>query len=476
MISDGRVLGLPLVNYPGTKAAIEALTLIAANAGATAWATDTEQIGVYDGAAWVWYSQADMLKSVYDTDDDGSVDNADYANTSGDADTVDGEHAAAFEDAGTAAAAVGAHAGLPDVHHAAFTSGDHTAIGDGAPHHAAITLDANADTLLSLSTQEIGLDTQAANRVLAGPASGAAAVPTVRALVGADLPSATEIAQGGAELATSADVKTGTDAGRIVTPAGLAGVIALATPATDGKIIKAGAGVLTLSAAGAYTLTVPATGAAVLRAAGTPLTAGRVPYASDGNTIADESFFRWVTATKTLEIERSVGAQILSLGNHDANGAYISLVSPEINKKDLYIQALHDSSGSPAGALHIIFRVGAAAAPTEAARFTEARSLLIGTTTDGMTTGGSLAIAQDLAHRGSKAGFFNKTPVTQPAVPVYAAIATTETADATYSANEVSMLNNLKTDVTNLRAAIVALTNKFDQTAGSPGMFSGTAS
>lgn len=38
-------------------------------------------------------------------------------------------------------------------------------------------------------------------------------------------------------------------------------------------------------------------------------------------------------------------------------------------------------------------------------------SVLIGTATDGMTAAGSLAIAQDLAHRGTKVGFFNVTPV-----------------------------------------------------------------
>lgn len=57
-------------------------------------------------------------------------------------------------------------------------------------HHNTITLDANADTILSLSTQQIGLDTQAANLVFAGPGSGAAAVPTMRALVAADIATA----------------------------------------------------------------------------------------------------------------------------------------------------------------------------------------------------------------------------------------------------------------------------------------------
>jgi hypothetical protein len=40
-------------------------------------------------------------------------------------------------------------------------------------------------------------------------------------------------------------------------------------------------------------------------------------------------------------------------------------------------------------------------------------NLLLGTFTDGMTTGGSLAVAQDLAHRGTKVGFNNSAPVAQ---------------------------------------------------------------
>jgi hypothetical protein len=50
-----------------------------------------------------------------------------------------------------------------------------------------VTLDANADTLLSMTVQQLGLDTQVANRTFVGPASGGAAVPTFRALGHADL-------------------------------------------------------------------------------------------------------------------------------------------------------------------------------------------------------------------------------------------------------------------------------------------------
>jgi hypothetical protein len=41
-------------------------------------------------------------------------------------------------------------------------------------------------------------------------------------------------------------------------------------------------------------------------------------------------------------------------------------------------------------------------------------SVMIGTTTDGMTAAGSLAIAKDLAHRGTLAGFYNHAPAAQP--------------------------------------------------------------
>jgi hypothetical protein len=54
--------------------------------------------------------------------------------------------------------------------------------------HDAVTLDANADELLSLSTQELGFDTQSANTILAGPDAGGDAVPAFRALVAADIP------------------------------------------------------------------------------------------------------------------------------------------------------------------------------------------------------------------------------------------------------------------------------------------------
>lgn len=58
-------------------------------------------------------------------------------------------------------------------------------------HHNAVSLGVDADTLLGLSTQQLTLDNQTANRVFAGPETGAAGVPTFRALVAADIPNVT---------------------------------------------------------------------------------------------------------------------------------------------------------------------------------------------------------------------------------------------------------------------------------------------
>jgi hypothetical protein len=54
-----------------------------------------------------------------------------------------------------------------------------------------VTLNAAADAIFGLTGQQVTLDTQAANRVFAGPTTGAAAAPTMRALVALDIPTHT---------------------------------------------------------------------------------------------------------------------------------------------------------------------------------------------------------------------------------------------------------------------------------------------
>jgi hypothetical protein len=62
--------------------------------------------------------------------------------------------------------------------------------------HAAVTLSADLSTnLLGLSTQQLTLDSQAANVIFAGPATGAAAAPNFRALVAGDIPSLSSVYQ-----------------------------------------------------------------------------------------------------------------------------------------------------------------------------------------------------------------------------------------------------------------------------------------
>jgi hypothetical protein len=48
-------LGTPQALYTGTKTAIEALTGVPE--GAIAYATDTNELGTYDGASWTWGSE-----------------------------------------------------------------------------------------------------------------------------------------------------------------------------------------------------------------------------------------------------------------------------------------------------------------------------------------------------------------------------------------------------------------------------------
>lgn len=56
-------------------------------------------------------------------------------------------------------------------------------------------------------------------------------------------------------------------------------------------------------------------------------------------------------------------------------------------------------------------------------------------------------------------GFFGTTAVSRPVVADPSAVTTTETSGADYTSNEQDMLTHLKTDVTNLRATVLALTD-----------------
>lgn len=69
---DDKQLNIPFREYTNTKAAIEALTGVVA--GCIAYATDTDELGTYDGADWQWGSQIDAI----DAEDVNIADAGDY--------------------------------------------------------------------------------------------------------------------------------------------------------------------------------------------------------------------------------------------------------------------------------------------------------------------------------------------------------------------------------------------------------------
>jgi len=75
--------------------------------------------------------------------------------------------------------------------HIYMTPAAHTAIGDGAPHHAAVTLQADLGAnLMALAAQQLDLDAQAASLAFAGPTAGnPPAKPSFRSLLQTDLAS-----------------------------------------------------------------------------------------------------------------------------------------------------------------------------------------------------------------------------------------------------------------------------------------------
>ncbi len=164
MIHDGRVLGLPLVDYTDTKSNIEALPSL--EAGMTAFASDTGQFGYYDGTDWQWFNAPDgyLTEAEHTAIGDNSPHHAPVTLGTG---------------SDPALSLSGQELTLADV----LTPSEHSAIGNSSPHHAPITLDADAETILDVTGQEIGLDTQAVGTVLAGPLSGAADEPTFKHIV-----------------------------------------------------------------------------------------------------------------------------------------------------------------------------------------------------------------------------------------------------------------------------------------------------
>jgi len=106
-----------------------------------------------------------------------------------------------------------------------------------------------------------------------------------------------------------------------------------------------------------------------------------------------------------IRITRSgVTNQYLGFTNEDAAGGYISMHSPESNKKTINLESLHNSGGSAAGDNLIILRTGAASGPTERVRLSDINNLFTiqsGTdllVDDSTTLVGTLKLGSTLTH------------------------------------------------------------------------------
>ena len=74
-----------------------------------------------------------------------------------------------------------------NLHPEYMTPAEHDAVGDASPHHAAVTIGASGYSILDLSGQAFGFDSQSANLFLASP-NGSSGTPQFRTMGTADLP------------------------------------------------------------------------------------------------------------------------------------------------------------------------------------------------------------------------------------------------------------------------------------------------
>jgi len=209
----------------------------------------------------------------------------------------------------------------------------------GDSHHAAATLAVSADVLLGLSGQELSLDTQAANTVLAGPVSGAAVAPTFRALGNADLPdplafktaaSALGIVSGAVTATQNLHTITSetgtTDDLATITAAADRTLLLLQATATHTITVKHGAGNISLNGAADFALS----GDKALLLFWTGAAWADLGAGGGGGALADH--------------DHTVGAGdggVLSADEHDSYSEYAEIADPDTpagNKVRLYVK------------------------------------------------------------------------------------------------------------------------------------------
>lgn len=266
--------------------------------------------------------------------------------------------------------------------------------------------------------------------------------------------SATESAEGIIELATTAEVQAGTDTERAVTPAGLRADVP-ATPAASRGVRLDANGVLIMPSggevrspllgigatalAGDYPVNVTQTLTATAASRHSAIQGiGKIETGVDSSgqykgmyfeiqtnddynlsssaAMAGASYLVRHQKTGTVTGARSVETGIVCSGGGTittASGLYVN--GPTVSGAGSAVGTAYGLYISEQKATGVTTGWGIYSAGTTNPNYLGG-NVLIGTTTDGMTAAGSIAIAKDLAHRGTKIGFYNTTPATKQTV------------------------------------------------------------
>jgi hypothetical protein len=205
-----------------------------------------------------------------------------------------------------------------------------------------------------------------------------------------------------------------------------------AVPGTIGSTTPNTGAFTTLTASQAVTLS-PANANVTLSPTGTglvtinPATAGAMDNVTIGATTAKAGTFTQLSiggsTTGIADFRTSTGAVVVAgrLSNAAATsqpGAY-AVYSPNASGTVLLWNQWRSvvataTAGSEASSM--IFSTRVAGSFVDAVTISSGGSLLVGTSTDGMTANGSVAIAKDLAHRGTLLGFYNTSPASKQTV------------------------------------------------------------
>jgi len=196
-----RVLSKDVAAPPASPAAGDSYIIPAGATGA--WSGKENQIAAFIGGAWSYFTVGEGVRLwINDLNVEYVFDGAAWAPNGGDTSDflTQADADAAYEQSGAAAAAVSAHEAASNPHPeyltqaeadllyastAAATGGTVTSVELTAP---GALFDVAGSPVTTSGALAMSLKTQVKNTFLAGPATGADAAPTMRALTAADLP------------------------------------------------------------------------------------------------------------------------------------------------------------------------------------------------------------------------------------------------------------------------------------------------